>query len=365
MNALNKHKSHQHHSRVVSYHGRGVYEVDYRDQEASSSGGVSTILRVPEVIGNRYRVVDFLSKGGQGAVFVAHDISLMNRQVLIKVSLIKNKSVRAGLEEGDWEPLQEENSALKDEARQLIEIRNRGESRAPCLVRLVKDVCADVLARPEARAFDQADYEITYLVMQYLPGTTLASMIKKVAAGQHPHYRLDQKAWWRLCLNWTRQLSSILGHLHKLNHEGIGYAYCDLKPENCIVSHRDISLIDFGALKELYQEGSAEGGVLTTQGYCAPESYDEAYSGDLDGRIDVYSVGAVLWAMLSGQRPSSNKLCLYGNRSPDLLAIPNALPKQLPDCVHELLKRCLSPDREDRPDAAELKHLCREALLKL
>lgn len=350
-------------ARIRNVNGRDIFEISPSKSSGDAIAQAQKVIRIPHVVGDRYQVTDFLSKGGQGVVFVAEDLTMNRRKVLIKMSLFKDRNLGYGLEEGDWAPLQEENLSLQREAKQLLEIRERGESRAPCLVRLVKDVYADAWVHPSASSHTASDYTVVYLVMQYLPGVTLKDKIKQVKEGRVPNHSLTDPSWWRQCVHWTRQLASILENLHKFNSDGEGLIYCDLKPDNCVVSNRDISLIDFGALKTFNQDGSEPGGVFTTAGYCAPETHNDLYSGELTGKVDVYSVGAMLWAMLSGDKPT--QYCVYDNRSPDLLSVQGALPEGLPDSIMTIMIRCLERDPERRINAFELKKLCREAIKSL
>lgn len=296
-------------------------------------------------------------------MFVAEDLTLFNRKVLIKMSSIKPDHLTLGLLHDEWEGFQGQANDIKLEAKRLIDIQQRGESRAPCLLRLVRDVYAEALTHPRHVDHDPARFECVYLVMQYLPGETLKSLISRVKRGKHAEYRLNSVQWWRRCVTLVRQLASILESLHKFDRDGVGLIYCDLKPENCVVSNRDISLIDFGALMEFDEHESQRGSVLMTRGYCAPETHDDAYKNDLNGKVDVYSLGAVLWAMLSGQKPTEH--IILDNISPDLLAVQGALPKELPEAIKTILERSLVQNRDQRIDARGLKNLCRSALTEL
>ena len=114
---------------------------------------------------------------------------------------------------------------------------------------------------------------------------------------------------------------------------------------------------------EFDENESQRGSVLMTRGYCAPETHDDAYKHDLDGKVDVYSLGVVLWCMLSGQKP--NEHIVLDNLSPDLLAIQDALPPALPSVLRTILEQSLIRDREQRISARDLKNLCRTAFREL
>lgn len=362
MNQINEYKKKSDKYNVRTINGRRIFEVTRSSSSSAQSGGELTVLRVPEIVGKRYKVIRFLSSGGQGAVFVAEDLALMNRKVLIKTSFIKKRYVEYGLLESDWEQFHKVSNELMIEANNLIEVHRRSESRLPCLLRLIRDIYVDAFIHPKAREHDPSNLQTTYLVMQYLPGGTLRELIRVVKQGKHPIYKLNHETWWRACLIWLRQIASMLETLHSTD-QGYGLIYCDLKPDNCIISKEDISLIDFGAIKEFTDEGSQAGGVLATPGFCAPESHIDSYDRLLNGKADIYSAGAMLWNMLSGERPTS--YVLFNNRSPDLLGVEDVLPSNLPASLHKILKHCLDRDRDRRPTAKELKDMCRKALPQL
>ena len=165
-----------------------------------------------------------------------------------------------------------------------------------------------------------------------------------------------------MTLVWMRQLASILENLHRLDKHDEGYLFCDLKPDNCMISHEDISIIDFGALEPYSSQGSYNDSVFATVGYCAPETHQEMYRKDLNDKVDIYSAGAMLWSMLSGLKASDK--AIY-DRSPKLLDIEDALPEQLPKQIIAILEKTMAEDRDQRPSASELKKLCISALYQI
>ena len=343
-------------SAIRNVRGRDIIEV----QVHSSSSSAQELIRIPAVIDQRFKIIKHLDSGGQGRVFIANDLALMNRKVLIKAHKYDPQVLEDLVMNQDWDEYHNKHRGqLIDEADNLMTLQQRSESRLPCLIKLVKDIQADLWLDPNTVQTEPDKLTDVYLVMQFLPGQTLKSLIKQVAAGKHPHYKLHQKEWWRMALVWMRQLASILENLHRLDKHDEGYLFCDLKPDNCMITHEDISIIDFGALEPYSSKESVSDTVFSTAGYCAPETHQEMYRQDLNDKVDIYSLGAMFWSMLSGLKASD--YAIY-NRSPRLLDIKDALPSHLPKSIQTILELTMAEDRDQRPNASELKKLCIKAL---
>ncbi len=124
-----------------------------------------------------------------------------------------------------------------------------------------------------------------YLVEEYVEGMTLEDIIKERGRIQN-----------RLGLEWMCQLCKVLEYIHNIKPHPIIHG--DIKPSNIIVSpDKTIKLIDFGASKP---ESISNCRYFATEGYSAPEQY---YSAAIDQRCDIYSVGAVLYFILTGKHP--------------------------------------------------------------
>ncbi|HEV2581666.1 MAG TPA: serine/threonine-protein kinase, partial [Ktedonobacteraceae bacterium] len=128
-----------------------------------------------------------------------------------------------------------------------------------------------------------------YLVMEYVPGPTLASYIRQNA----PLPPLE-------ALNYTMQLCDVLDYLQQQTPPVV---FRDLKPSNVILSPEGrLALVDFG-IARYFKEGQINDTTdFGSPGYASPEQYEG--SGQTDGRSDVYSLGVILHEMLSGKRPA-------------------------------------------------------------
>ncbi len=179
-----------------------------------------------------------------------------------------------------------------------------------------------------------------YLVSELLDGETLR---KRLAAGALPS---------RKAVAYAIQTSRGLAAAH-----GKGISHRDLKPENLFVT-RDglVKILDFGLAKAAEApvagetaataaEGTEPGVVLGTAGYMAPE---QVRGQPADHRSDVFSLGAVLYEMLSGRRafPGSSTVEAMNailKEDPAPLALPG-----VPAPLERIVRRCLEKDADDR-----------------
>jgi serine/threonine protein kinase len=130
-----------------------------------------------------------------------------------------------------------------------------------------------------------------YLVMDYIPGSTLAAYLRKHA----PLPPLE-------ALNYTLQLCDVLEYLHNQSPPII---FRDLKPSNIIViPNGTLMLIDFGIARYFKQGQINDTGDFGSPGYASPEQYHG--DGQTDERSDLYSLGVLLHEMVTGMRPFSS-----------------------------------------------------------
>jgi hypothetical protein len=286
-------------------------------QESVAGAGIerrrSPALPVGTQLG-RYRIVAEIGRGGMGAVYQAHDDEL-NRTVAIKV-LHPWVTVRA-----------RESDLLLNEAQAAARLQH------PAVVP-VHDIgrCAD---------------ETRFLVMEYVPGNSLARLLKDG--------RVDQEQILKLLID-------IADALHVAHQQGL--VHRDIKPANLLVDRQGRARItDFGLAIEARDDSREAGEVAGTLPYMAPEQV----RGDahlLDGRTDVWALGVVLHEALAGSRP-------FPGDSPEELrrAILTAQPQPLRDVrpriardVQRICQRCLAKDPAIRyASAAELAAALRNA----
>lgn len=128
-----------------------------------------------------------------------------------------------------------------------------------------------------------------YLVMEYVPGSTLSSYVREHA----PLPPLE-------AINYALQICDVLNYLHRQTPPVV---FRDLKPAN-IILHPDgrLMIVDFG-IARYFKEGQFNDTTdFGSPGYASPEQYEG--TGQTDARSDLFSLGVIIHEMLSGQRPT-------------------------------------------------------------
>lgn len=182
-----------------------------------------------------------------------------------------------------------------------------------------------------------------YIVMELLRGESLQDRF----AAQGP-------LGWRTVLEVARGVCSSLVEAH-----GLGIVHRDLKPANIFLAHSDgdrsfAKVLDFGIAKQLGPttndcELTRVGQAIGTVEYMAPE---QLIGGEVDGRADIYTLGVVMYEMLTGQRPfadttgATSLVTAVMTRpvTPPSALIGGAVPREL-DAV---IVRCLAREPDDR-----------------
>lgn len=161
-----------------------------------------------------------------------------------------------------------------------------------------------------------------YLVEEYVPGETLEARIQSSG-------RLSSSDAVALALS----LLDVLEYLHKRR-----IIYRDLKPSNIVLGRdNNVRLIDFGAAR-VWREGAPRDTVpLGTPGFASPEHYGRAQT---DARSDIYSIGALLHYMLTGQDPQEGQ--------PWTFEPPHEIAENIPITLGKITMMALEVDPERR-----------------
>ncbi len=236
-----------------------------------------------QMLRQRYRIVTLVGQGGMGAVYKAEDIQFGGRLIAVKEMSQNNLSPQEATEAVEQ---------FKQEAHLLAALKH------PNLPSI----------------YDYfGENGRWYLVMDFIEGTTLKA-------------RLDQAPGHILSMTETLdigiQLAKVLGYLHTRPTPII---FRDLKPLNIMITPEDnVYLIDFG-IARLFKPGKAKDTVAyVSAGYAAPEQFGRAQTSP---QSDIYSLGATLHQLLSGNNPSFNtpmftfqSLKMYSQNIPTTLA---------------------------------------------
>jgi eukaryotic-like serine/threonine-protein kinase len=282
---------------------------------ASSRGvGMTAEQWIGRTIAGKYRVEAILGKGGMGLVLHARHMRL-DDEVAIKVLLPSMLEVQGMV------------------TRFVREARAASKIKSPHVVR-VTDV--DVLEDGSP-----------YMVMEYLEGISLAALRRREG-------RLDVPRATRCVL----QACDAIAEAHSL-----GIVHRDLKPANLFVAQsRDggsiIKVLDFGISKvdaPGEQDTTKTGQMMGSPKYMAPEQMLSMH--DVDGRSDIWSLGAILYDLLTGRTPfvADTVAQLCSKVLHDKPAPPRELRPDLPEALEAIILRCLERDRANRfPDVAAL-----------
>lgn len=251
----------------------------------------------------RYQVLEEIGQGAMGTVYRARD-PLIERTVAIKTV--------------DIAQLRREGADA--EARFLREAQSAGRLSHPNIVTI----------------YDVGETgDLAYIAMEYLSGPTLRDLL------DHARMPLD------LAIDTARQMAEALAfaHAHGVTHR-------DVKPSNVVVTGKrgQIKLTDFGIAHLANSEQTQSGQMLGSPRYMSPE---QATGGEIDGRSDIFSLGAVLHEMLTGRYAfDGDSLATIVYRVVhDAPADPAGLRPGLPVGLVQLLERMLSKSSRDRPDA--------------
>jgi serine/threonine-protein kinase len=261
-------------------------------------------------LARRYRIIRRLGGGGMGTVFLAEQIAVGNRPVALKVLLRK----------------------LLDDPEFLMRFHNEAASTG-------RIHHANVVTIYES---GQADDGTPYIAMEFLDGGTLRDELKE--RGTLPVADV---------VEIIQQVARGLNAAHRL-----GIIHRDLKPDNIFLTRSDegelaVKIGDFGIAK--LRESAMHtitGTVLGTPAYMSFEQAAGMKSDELDARSDIYSLGVVVYEMLTGRVPFHSDTPLGYVRKhlteepPPLRAVKPDLPA-LPELERVVLK-ALMKDRDQR-----------------
>lgn len=178
-----------------------------------------------------------------------------------------------------------------------------------------------------------------YLVMPLLEGRTLRQQLD-----QNRLPSISASLWF------ARQTAEALAALH-----ACGWLHSDVKPSNIfIAADGHVTLLDLGLVRQLNETGSVvDRHIAGTFDYIAPEMFTSAVAADQ--RSDIYSLGATLYEMLSGQLPHSARTLgeLASQHRQQKPRCIRSLRSDLPKAVARLLHRMLSKEPLRRPQSAD------------
>jgi len=253
------------------------------------------------VVGGRYKIEHEVGRGGMAVVYRAHD-TRHDRPVAIKVL---HPEIAAGI--GTTRFFQEIRLAARLNHPHIIALHDSGETDGTL-----------------------------YYVMPFIDGDNLRARLDR--QGRLP---ADE------AVDLAQQIASALDYAHRL-----GVVHRDIKPENIMIYEGEALVADFGIAKAVSVAGGANltntGFAIGTPAYMSPEQ--AAGQTDLDGRSDEYSLGCVLYEMLTGEPPftASTPQALIAKRFTDTPRPVSAIVPAIPEYVSVAVRKALSRDASDR-----------------
>ncbi|TSB22989.1 protein kinase domain-containing protein [Streptomyces benahoarensis] len=264
--------------------------------------------------GGRYQLRDLLGEGGMAAVHLAYD-SVLDREVAIKT--------------------------LHSELGREQAFRERFRREAQSVAKLAHTNIVSVFDSGE----DELDGAmVPYIVMEYVSGQPLRSELDGDMA-QHGAMP-TQKA-----LKITADVLAAL----EVSHE-MGLVHRDIKPGNVMLTKRNVvKVMDFGIARAM-QSGvtsmTQTGMVVGTPQYLSPE---QALGRGVDARSDLYSVGIMLFELLTGQLPfdADSPLAIAYAHVQEEPPLPSSINQSVPPAVDALVARALKKNPNERFPTAE------------
>jgi len=254
------------------------------------------------VLGNRYKLIAELGHGGMAWVYLAEDLR-EGRRVAVKV--------------------------LYPQLNQDVGFLQRFNQEAKLVMALSQSA-------PEMHVVRVLDYgsdrDTHYLVMEYVPGRDLRHVLDE-----------DGALSWQEAVDIARQVALALNHAHQ--H---GIVHRDVKPENImLLPDGTVRVLDFGIARARTSPDITLSGFVGSPFYAAPE---QVMGRQVDTRADLYSLGIVLYELLTGERPFQADTP-WSVMNQHLAASPPPLEQlcpNLPRPVARLVQKAMSKRPEDR-----------------
>jgi serine/threonine-protein kinase len=281
-----------------------------RDGTALTAQATETEAQLAAGLSRRFRIVRRLGQGGMGAVFLADQITVGNRPVALKVL----------------------NRKLLDDPDFLMRFQNEAASTG-------RIRHSNVVTIYES---GQADDGTPYIAMEFLEGESLGEALKRRGALPLPEVA-----------EILQQAARGLNAAHKL-----GIIHRDLKPDNIFLTRGDedqlmVKVVDFGIAKLRESSSHTQTGmVLGTPAYMSYEQASGMRSDELDARSDVYSLGVVVYQMLTGRVPFNSDTPVgylrkhLMDQPPPFRAVAPGLG--VPPAVESAVMKALAKDRDQR-----------------
>ncbi len=253
---------------------------------------------IGRLLDNRYEILEVIGIGGMAMVYKAR-CHRLNRLVAIKI--------------------------LKDEYCKDEDFRRRFQAEGQAVAMLGHP---NIVAVYDVSTVNGADY----IVMELIDGISLKQYMEKKGVLN-----------WKETLHFGIQISKALEHAHSR-----GIVHRDIKPHNIMVlKNGSVKVADFGIARVMSQGNTLTKEALGSVHYISPE---QAKGGRVDDRSDIYSLGTVMYEMMTGRPP-------YNGESPVAVAIqhinggakmPSTINPNIPGGMEQIIMKAMAHDPGDR-----------------
>ena len=253
---------------------------------------------IGRLLDNRYEILEIIGTGGMAVVYKAR-CHRLNRLVAVKI--------------------------LKDEYFRDEEFRRRFHHEGEAVAMLSHPNIVQVY---DVSSTDNEDF----IVMELIDGITLKQYMEKKGTLN-----------WKETLHFSMQMAKALEHAH-----GRSIVHRDIKPHNIMVlKNGSVKVTDFGIARVMSKSNTLTKEALGSVHYISPE---QAKGGWVDNRSDLYSLGVVMYEMMTGRAP-------YDGESPVAIAIqhinggaamPSTLNPNIPNGLEQIIMRAMALDPNDR-----------------
>ena len=288
-------------------------------------------LSVPDTVDNRYKVLEVIGTGAMATVYAAEDTRL-GRKVALKIlrpEQAQDDTFRA---------------RFKREAEAVASLNN------PAIVAVYDTGSYNPSQDGEGSASSEEGTAIPYIVMEYVEGHTLRSILSR--GGHLPV---------RDALGYSEQLLGALQYSHSM-----GIIHRDIKPANIMVLERtsediakgqpgQIKVMDFGISRAIEEAGEALTKANVVMGSARYMSPEQVSGKDVDARSDLYSAACVIYEMIAGRSPfdAESNVDLAAKHLSDTPEPPSKFtPLEVPTGLDAVILKGLAKNPDERYQSA-------------